>query len=67
MPIEDLVERFGSAHGEAWCKGFAVGRTIFWDAAETWFSGVVDDEEAVRQFGDVFTRLSQTWPAAEAT
>ncbi len=44
---EDQLKRgFDLAAGEPWCKGFAVGRSIFQGPAEAWFGGQTDDETA---------------------
>ena len=46
---EDLLARgFRAAAGEPLCKGFAVGRSIFGDAARAWMAGQLDDACAVR-------------------
>ena len=37
-------------------KGFAVGRTIFADAARAWLAGEIDDEAAVDRHGRAFRR-----------
>ena len=42
-------------------KGFAVGRTIFNDAAEKWLAGKIDDAAAVADMADRFARLTRAW------
>ena len=39
-------------------KGFAVGRTIFNDAAEKWLAGKIDDRAAVEDMAARFARLT---------
>lgn len=45
-------------------KGFAVGRTIFGDAARAWLKGEMDDTEAIAQMAARYTRLSNIWDRA---
>jgi 5-dehydro-2-deoxygluconokinase len=45
-------------------KGFAVGRTIFGDAARAWLKGDMSDEDAVDQMAERFTRLCNVWDTA---
>jgi 5-dehydro-2-deoxygluconokinase len=42
-------------------KGFAVGRTIFADAAQKWLSGKMTDEAAVADMAARFERLCTAW------
>lgn len=44
-------------------KGFAVGRTIFGDAARAWMAGAMTDAEAVAQMKDTYQRLCGYWDA----
>ncbi len=46
------------------CKGFAVGRTIFGDAARSWFAGDLSDEEAVDMMSANYGRLVDCWIGA---
>lgn len=45
-------------------KGFAVGRTIFAEAAKSWMTGAITDAEAVAQMRDNYARLCGDWDAA---
>ena len=45
-------------------KGFAVGRTIFGDAARKWLAGNMTDDEAVADMGRRFGVLCKTWDEA---
>ena len=47
-------------------QGFAVGRTIFADAARGWLSGQMTDDEAVTMMADRYSRLCQIWDEARA-
>jgi 5-dehydro-2-deoxygluconokinase len=44
-------------------KGFAVGRTIFREAAEGWFEGGLSDDAAMTMMAERFGRLSRKWLA----
>lgn len=45
-------------------KGFAVGRTIFAEAARGWMTGALSDAQAVALMKDNYTRLCGIWDAA---
>ncbi len=45
-------------------KGFAVGRTIFNDAARRWLKDEIDDEAAVADMAGRFQRLVDAWGRA---
>jgi 5-dehydro-2-deoxygluconokinase len=47
-------------------KGFAVGRTIFADAARAWLAGSMTDAEAVTTMAEKYSRLCRIWDAARA-
>ena len=47
-------------------KGFAVGRTIFGDAARGWLAGTLTDDQAVAMMVEKYRRLCQIWDAARA-
>jgi 5-dehydro-2-deoxygluconokinase len=42
-------------------KGFAIGRTIFNHAAESWFSGKMSDEKTIGEMAQKFGQLSAAW------
>ena len=47
-------------------KGFAVGRTIFGDAARGWLADMMTDAEAVATMSAKYARLCGIWDAARA-
>jgi 5-dehydro-2-deoxygluconokinase len=47
-------------------KGFAVGRTIFGDAARAWMAGTMTDQEAVAEMAAKYTHLCEVWDLARA-
>jgi 5-dehydro-2-deoxygluconokinase len=61
---EDLATSLALAARQPLVKGFAIGRTIFGDAARAWFTGRMTDAEAVAQMSDRYARLCRTWDAA---
>ena len=61
---ESLAESFALAARQPLVKGFAVGRTIFGDAARAWFSGTLDDEAAVAAMAGRFRSLADVWDDA---
>ena len=59
-----LKESFEVAARYPLVKGFAVGRTIFADAAKAWMTGAMSDADAGAQMTDNFARLCGHWDAA---
>jgi 5-dehydro-2-deoxygluconokinase len=60
---EALAESFALAAREPLVKGFAVGRTIFGNAARAWFKGELDDGGAVDEMARRFASLCSAWDA----
>ena len=63
-PEAELAASFEVAARFDLVKGFAVGRTIFGDAARAWMKGEMSDAAAVGQMVDRFTRLCGIWDKA---
>ena len=61
-----LAASFAEATRHKLVKGFAVGRTIFGDAARDWFADRIDDETAIARMTENFTRLCGLWDQALA-
>jgi 5-dehydro-2-deoxygluconokinase len=61
-----LAEGFRAAARQPLCKGFAVGRSIFADAAAAWFAGEIGDAGVVEQVADRYRRLIELWCEARA-
>ncbi len=59
----ELSEAFAATAGAPIVKGFAVGRTVFADAAQRWMSGAMTDEEAIADMASRFERLADAWRA----
>jgi 5-dehydro-2-deoxygluconokinase len=60
-PMEDLIASFESIAPQEWVKGFAIGRTVFGDAARAWLAGKIDDAAAVDRMSSRFGRLVEAW------
>jgi 5-dehydro-2-deoxygluconokinase len=60
-PEDELGAAFRACAGVPVVKGFAVGRTIFADAAEKWLAGTIDDDTAVGDMAGRFERLCRAW------
>ncbi|MDF0600476.1 5-dehydro-2-deoxygluconokinase [Psychromarinibacter sp. C21-152] len=65
-PEAELAESFALAAAQPLVKGFAVGRTIFGDAARGWMRGEIDAAAAVTQMAERYARLCELWDAARA-
>jgi 5-dehydro-2-deoxygluconokinase len=48
------------------CKGFAVGRSIFADAARRWFAGAAGDAAVVDEIAERYSRLIALWQRARS-
>jgi 5-dehydro-2-deoxygluconokinase len=65
-PTEELAASFAVAARHDLVKGFAVGRTIFADAARAWLGGAITDAEAVDDMAARYERLCRIWDEARA-
>ncbi|MFM8746871.1 MAG: 5-dehydro-2-deoxygluconokinase [Aestuariivirga sp.] len=63
-PEEELAASFRTAASQPVVKGFAVGRTIFRDAAQAWLSGKISDDEATADMAARFQSLVAVWETA---
>ncbi len=62
-----LAQSFRAAAGQSCCKGFAIGRSIFADAAAAWFAGRLDDDGVIEQVAARYARLIALWQANTAS
>ena len=62
-PQAELEAAFVATAKAPIVKGFAVGRTLFADAAEKWLAGEISDEAAIDDMAARFQRLTQSWLA----
>ncbi|SEP68756.1 5-dehydro-2-deoxygluconokinase [Loktanella sp. DSM 29012] len=65
-PEAELAASFALAARQPLVKGFAVGRTIFGDAARAWLKGEMADDAAITQMVGRYTRLCNIWDKARA-
>jgi 5-dehydro-2-deoxygluconokinase len=65
-PEADLAAGFSIASRLPAVRGFAVGRTIFAEAACGWFTGTIDDSAAVDDMAERFARLVEIWESERA-
>lgn len=66
-PLSGLSASLSLAARHRLVKGFAVGRTIFGDAARGWMAGQMTDEQAVADMADRYQNLCAVWDGARAT
>ena len=62
--VSDLSASFRVAARHDLVKGFAIGRTIFSDVAQSWMAGSLTDELAVARMAETFTELCTVWDGA---
>ncbi|WFP63487.1 5-dehydro-2-deoxygluconokinase [Mesorhizobium sp. WSM4904] len=63
-PQDELVAAFAATANAPIVKGFAVGRTIFINAAEQWLAGRMSNDEAVADMASRFEQLTEAWLVA---
>ncbi|HUH78162.1 MAG TPA: DUF2090 domain-containing protein, partial [Devosia sp.] len=57
----ELEAGFAAARASRTVRGFAVGRTIFAEAAKSWLAGTIDDEQAISAMAQRFGALVDVW------
>ena len=60
-PIDSVRESFGVAAKYNICKGFTVGRTIFYEPAKLWMQHKINDHELVDSVSINYIELIQAW------
>jgi 5-dehydro-2-deoxygluconokinase len=58
---EKLAESFAAASSEPLCNGFAIGRSIYGDAARCWLAGEIDDEELMSSVAERYEHMVSLW------
>jgi 5-dehydro-2-deoxygluconokinase len=66
-PIVHLTKSFALAARFDLVKGFAVGRTIFGEAARAWLGGRMSDDEAIGVMATKYRQLCDIWQEARRT
>jgi 5-dehydro-2-deoxygluconokinase len=65
-PAEELAKGFKAVAHAKHVKGFAVGRTIFNEAAEGWLRGTISDDGAIAMMAEKFDNLVKIWHKARS-
>ncbi len=65
-PKAELLKAFEATKAAPSVKGFAVGRTIFADAARQWLAGRINDEAAIEDMAGRFRELTEAWLSMRA-
>ena len=63
-PAEELQAAFEASAKADMVRGFAVGRTLFADAARKWLAGEITDDEAIDDMATRFGTLCSLWKAS---
>ena len=63
--IKSISEAFYAAAKQPWVKGFAVGRTLFSEAAQGWLKGHLDDAQAVALMAKKYQLIIAAWDNAQ--
>jgi 5-dehydro-2-deoxygluconokinase len=66
-PQNELESAFAAVADIGVVKGFAIGRTIFAEAAESWLAGRITDNEAIDDMAARFERLTRAWLRSRGT
>jgi 5-dehydro-2-deoxygluconokinase len=61
MHESELKAAFTAAADEEMVRGFAIGRTIFWPAAEQWFADALSDADAIARIVESCRRVVAAW------
>ena len=64
MPDEQLARVFALSRPEPLVRGFAIGRSIFNEAAKGWFAGTLDDAAAHDKMKAIYQGLIAAWDNA---
>jgi 5-dehydro-2-deoxygluconokinase len=60
-PHNELEAAFAATADVGVVKGFAIGRTIFAEAAQNWLAGQITDAQAIDDMAGRFERLTNAW------
>ncbi len=60
-PIAHLPTALSKAAQEPLCQGFAIGRSIFGEAAKGWFAGALDADDAKAQMTQNYEQVISAW------
>jgi len=60
-PENELAEAFALARRSPWCRGFAIGRSIFAEPSQAWFEGRLTDQQLSSEVAKRYRRLADLW------
>ena len=60
-PVAEIKKGFEVAAGQPLCKGFAIGRSVFQEAAEAWFAADLDDDGVIAEVSGRYSELLEAW------
>ena len=63
--LKTISACFDAAQAEPLVKGFAIGRTIFAGAAQSWLADEITDSEARTKMNDIFKSMLESWDSAK--
>ncbi|HUB91538.1 MAG TPA: 5-dehydro-2-deoxygluconokinase [Dyella sp.] len=63
-PFDELAEGFAAAARSTSCRGFAVGRSLFYEPARAWLRDEIDDAALVERAAQQFAQLAGIWQQA---
>ncbi len=64
VPVDELTKGFRDAADCSYCRGFAVGRTIFGEPVRAWFAGESDDETTIDRVAKNYLNIVRLWQAS---
>ena len=64
--MQSVKEGFATAGKYDICKGFTVGRTLFWEPSVSWMRGDIDDQAMIDAVAANYVELIEAWKLAHA-
>lgn len=65
-PKDKIIADFKETKGIEKIRGFAIGRTLFGDAAKSWFANEINDDECISIIKSNYEELIRHWRLANA-
>jgi len=62
--LDQVKQWFASAAGAPTAAGFAIGRTVYFDAASNWLKGALSRDEAIAQIRANYHKVIEAWAGA---
>lgn len=60
-PLDSVLESFANSANSKYCRGFAVGRTVFGESVQSWLNDSITDDELVETVANRYTQLIDGW------